>query len=90
MPGGPIKTTQVTSIPWSLPLFISLISCVIRCKSSPRFLAKGGKLAELIDIIIDEKAKLFVVAVGVAPTWAIDKLHAAGIIVTLPPRCEHR
>jgi NAD(P)H-dependent flavin oxidoreductase YrpB (nitropropane dioxygenase family) len=34
---------------------------------------------ELIDIIISEKAKLFVSAVGVPPRWVVDKLHAAGI-----------
>ncbi|KAJ3116272.1 hypothetical protein HDU96_010046 [Phlyctochytrium bullatum] len=40
-----------------------------------------GKLPELIDIIIEEKTKLFVSAVGVPPRWAIDKLHKAGILV---------
>jgi len=40
-----------------------------------------GKLAELIDIIIEEKTKLFVVAVGVPPRWVVDKLHAANIPV---------
>lgn len=40
-----------------------------------------GKLPELIDIIIEEGAKLFVSAVGVPPRWAVDKLHAAGIPV---------
>jgi len=40
-----------------------------------------GKLPELIDIIINEKAKLFVSAVGVPPRWAVDRLHAAGIPV---------
>ncbi|TPX48961.1 nitronate monooxygenase [Synchytrium endobioticum] len=39
----------------------------------------GGKLPELIDIIIAEKAALFVAAVGIPPKWAVDKLHAAGI-----------
>jgi len=38
-----------------------------------------GKLPELIDIIIESGAKLFVSAVGVPPRWAVDKLHAAGI-----------
>lgn len=41
----------------------------------------GGKLPELIDIIIESGAKLFVSAVGVPPRWAVDKLHAAGIPV---------
>ena len=40
----------------------------------------GGKLEELIDIIIEKKAKLFVSAVGVPPKWVVEKLHAAGII----------
>merc|ERR1712232_1110681 len=41
----------------------------------------GGTLPELIDIIIEEKAALFVCAVGVPPKWAVDKLHGAGIPV---------
>jgi len=40
-----------------------------------------GQLPELIDIIIQGGAKLFVSAVGVPPKWAVDKLHAAGIPV---------
>jgi NAD(P)H-dependent flavin oxidoreductase YrpB (nitropropane dioxygenase family) len=40
-----------------------------------------GTLPELIDIIIEEKATLFVSAVGVPPRWAVEKLHAAGILV---------
>merc|ERR1719210_2610 len=41
----------------------------------------GGTLPELVDIIIEEKAKLFICAVGVPPVWAVEKLHAAGIII---------
>merc|ERR1712048_161007 len=41
----------------------------------------GGTLPELIDIIIEEKAALFICAVGVPPKWAVDKLHSAGIPV---------
>jgi len=41
----------------------------------------GGQLPELIDVIIEEKAALFVSAVGVPPKFAVDKLHAAGIPV---------
>merc|ERR1719181_2673329 len=41
----------------------------------------GGQLPELIDIIIEEKAALFICAVGVPPKWAVDKFHAAGIPV---------
>lgn len=39
-----------------------------------------GKLGELIDIIIDSGAKLFVSAVGVPPKEVVDKLHANGIL----------
>ncbi len=39
-----------------------------------------GSLPELIDVIIDEGAKLFVCAVGVPPKWAVEKLHKAGIL----------
>jgi len=39
----------------------------------------GGHLPELVDIIIEEKAALFICAVGVPPKFAVDKLHAAGI-----------
>ena len=64
-----------------------------------------GQLPDLIDVIIEEKAKLFVCAVGVPPKWAVDKLHAAGIPVMnvstpqplclfrfspLPPFCSQR
>jgi len=40
-----------------------------------------GKLGELTDIIIKEKAAIFVCAVGVPPKSMVDKLHAAGIPV---------
>eukprot|EP00755_Sulcionema_specki_P018269 Sspe_Gene.66486::Locus_39274_Transcript_1_1_Confidence_1.000_Length_1225::g.66486::m.66486 len=40
-----------------------------------------GTLPEMIDIIIEEKARLFISAVGVPPRWAVEKLHAAGILV---------
>jgi len=40
-----------------------------------------GNLPELIDIIVEEKAKLFICAVGVPPKWAVDKLHAGGVVV---------
>lgn len=41
----------------------------------------GGTLPELVDIIIEEKAALFICAVGVPPKFAVDKFHAAGIPV---------
>ncbi|KAJ5787115.1 hypothetical protein N7457_002105 [Penicillium paradoxum] len=39
-----------------------------------------GKLGELVDIIIQEKASLFVSAVGVPPKAVVEKLHGAGIL----------
>lgn len=39
-----------------------------------------GKLNELIEIIIESGAKLFVSAVGVPPKAVVDRLHKAGII----------
>jgi NAD(P)H-dependent flavin oxidoreductase YrpB (nitropropane dioxygenase family) len=41
----------------------------------------AGSLPELIDVIIEEKAALFICAVGVPPKYAVDKLHAANIPV---------
>ncbi|KAF5316360.1 hypothetical protein D9619_006700 [Psilocybe cf. subviscida] len=40
-----------------------------------------GQLPELLQVIIEEKATLFVSAVGIPPKWAVDKLHEAGILV---------
>lgn len=40
-----------------------------------------GHLPELIDLIVAEKAKLFICAVGVPPQWAVDKLHAGGVVI---------
>lgn len=40
-----------------------------------------GQLPELIDVIIEEKATLFVCAIGIPPTWVVEKLHKAGISV---------
>jgi NAD(P)H-dependent flavin oxidoreductase YrpB (nitropropane dioxygenase family) len=39
-----------------------------------------GKLGELIDVIIESKAAVFVCAVGVPPKPVVDKIHAAGIL----------
>ncbi|KAF7295269.1 hypothetical protein MIND_01066000 [Mycena indigotica] len=41
----------------------------------------SGQLPELIDVIIQGGASLFVCAVGVPPKWVVDKLHAANILV---------
>lgn len=39
-----------------------------------------GNLAQLIDVIIDGGAKLFVSAVGVPPLWVVEKLHKGGVL----------
>jgi len=39
-----------------------------------------GKLNELVDVVIESGAKLFVSAVGVPPKAVVDKLHANGIL----------
>lgn len=41
----------------------------------------NGQLPELLDVVIESGASLFVSAVGVPPKWAVEKLHAAGILV---------
>ncbi|KAF2405119.1 2-nitropropane dioxygenase [Trichodelitschia bisporula] len=40
-----------------------------------------GQLDQLVDVIIANKAKLFVSAVGVPPKRVIERLHGAGILV---------
>jgi len=40
-----------------------------------------GALPELIDIICQSGARLFVSAVGIPPRWAVNKLHDKGILV---------
>ncbi|KAL6173099.1 hypothetical protein ACJQWK_00666 [Exserohilum turcicum] len=39
-----------------------------------------GKLNELVDIVIESGAKLFVSAVGVPPKAIVEKLHKAGVL----------
>jgi NAD(P)H-dependent flavin oxidoreductase YrpB (nitropropane dioxygenase family) len=40
-----------------------------------------GELPELIKIICESGAKLFVSAVGVPPKWAVEDLHKSGVLV---------
>lgn len=49
--------------------------------SSLQYDYTNGQLDELLDVIINSKAALFVCAVGVPPKSAVGKLHAAGIPV---------
>ncbi|KAI0285762.1 2-nitropropane dioxygenase [Russula aff. rugulosa BPL654] len=43
--------------------------------------ARKTNLPEIIDVIIEEKTRLFVSAVGVPPREVVDKLHEAGILI---------
>ena len=40
-----------------------------------------GQLDKLVEVIIDEKAKLFVSAIGVPPQRVVDRLHEGGVLV---------
>merc|ERR550537_662684 len=40
-----------------------------------------GKLKELLELTVQHKAKLFTCAVGVPPKWAVDMLHAGGVVI---------
>jgi NAD(P)H-dependent flavin oxidoreductase YrpB (nitropropane dioxygenase family) len=70
--------TPATRLRPTYPFVIAPPATLRHCTPCPRLDTKGA-LPELIDIIIEEKAALFVCAVGVPPKWAVDKLHAAGI-----------
>jgi hypothetical protein len=64
-------------LPWGIDLLLPAIGGSAR-KTNKDY--TKGSLMELIDIIVEEKATLFVSAVGVPPKEVIDKLHNAGII----------
>jgi NAD(P)H-dependent flavin oxidoreductase YrpB (nitropropane dioxygenase family) len=53
-------------------------SLLLTCFSNSYDYTKG-KLDELISIIIDSGAKLFVCAIGVPPKHVVDRLHNAGV-----------
>jgi hypothetical protein len=46
-------------------MFLLIAVFLVHCK---------GQLPELIEVIIEEKASLFVSAVGLPPDWAIQKV----------------
>ena len=48
-----------------------------------------GQLDELIRVTIEEGAKLFISAVGVAPKHVVDRLHKAGIACMNMVRCPY-
>ncbi|KAK8861352.1 hypothetical protein IAR55_002171 [Kwoniella newhampshirensis] len=65
-------------LPFGVDLLIPSLSATAR---KTNYDYTKGKLDDLIDVIIEEKAKLFVCAVGVPPKEVVDKLHKAGILV---------
>lgn len=85
--GGSARKTKSVS-PRSLRLspLSSDSPCSPRTESSADLLRAlsydytKGKLDELVDIIVESGAKLFVSAVGVPTKAVVDKLHAAGIV----------
>ncbi|KAK0474906.1 2-nitropropane dioxygenase [Armillaria novae-zelandiae] len=64
--------------PWGVDLLIPKIGGNAR-KTNEDY--TRGELAELVDVIISEGARLFVCAVGVPPRWVVDRFHEAGIPV---------
>jgi len=66
------------SLPWGVDLLLPQVGGGAR-KTSYDY--TGGTLFELLDVVIEEGASLFVSAVGVPPKAACEKLHAAGIPV---------
>lgn len=67
------------SLPWGLDLAIPQVGGENARKTNKDY--TRGRLAELVQIAIDEHASLFVSAVGVPPRWVIEKLHESGILV---------
>lgn len=70
MPGRPSKYRPQTPVDESRLIFLFPSS----------YDYTKGKLNELVDIVIESGAKLFVSAVGVPPKPIVEKLHAAGIL----------
>lgn len=68
--GGSARKTK------SVPCLLALADA----DQPPSYDYTKGKLDELVDIIIESGAKLFVSAVGVPPKAVVDKLHAVGIV----------
>ena len=72
------KGLREPNLPWGVDLLLPQVGGNAR-KTNKDY--TKGKLDELIDVIVEEKATMFVSAVGVPPAGVIDKLHKAGIYV---------
>ncbi|KAI4242727.1 MAG: hypothetical protein LQ352_007182 [Teloschistes flavicans] len=67
-----------TSLPFGVDLALPSLAPTAR-KTNHDY--TKGKLEELVDVIVEEKAKLFVCAVGVPSKSVVDRLHAGGVVV---------
>merc|ERR1711939_678768 len=72
------KNLDDIGLPFGVDLLIAQVGGSAR---KTNFDYSKGHLDELIEIIIDSKAKLFVSAVGVPPINVVNRLHQAGIFV---------
>ncbi|UZJ51085.1 hypothetical protein CBS101457_000405 [Exobasidium rhododendri] len=66
------------NLPWGVDLLLPQVGGSAR-KTNKDY--TKGKLDELIDVIVEEQATIFVSAVGVPPPAVVEKLHKAGILV---------
>ncbi|KAJ7117805.1 2-nitropropane dioxygenase [Mycena epipterygia] len=64
------------SLPFGVDLLIPAVGGTAR---KTNYDYTKGKLGELIEVIIEEKAAVFVCAIGVPPKSVVDRLHEAGI-----------
>lgn len=74
------------SAPWGIDLLLPQVGGSAR-KTNKDY--TNGELPELIDVIIEEGASLFVSAVGVPPKFAVDKLHAVRSMAAASPAPPH-
>jgi len=65
-------------LPWGVDLALPQVGGGARATNHDY---TGGRLDELVDIVVSEGARLFVSAVGVPPRRVVDRLHAAGVLV---------
>eukprot|EP00927_Polykrikos_kofoidii_P054312 TRINITY_DN48744_c0_g1_i1.p1 TRINITY_DN48744_c0_g1~~TRINITY_DN48744_c0_g1_i1.p1 ORF type:complete len:346 (+),score=57.91 TRINITY_DN48744_c0_g1_i1:142-1179(+) len=72
-----IKEQLLPGKPFGVDLLIPKVGMGARKTNSDY---TRGSLSELIDIICEERPKLFVCAVGVPEKWVVDKLHAVGVV----------
>ena len=73
LPGNSIAGT----VPFGVDLLLPKVGAGAR---KTNYDYTGGKLNELVEVMIEEKVPLFVSAVGVPDASVIDKLHAGGIV----------